>query len=49
MYRIQWTYIKDENVEKIDLLIVDEAHFVKNPTARRSINVKRLCEKASGK
>ena len=39
-------YIKDESVEKIDLLIVDEAHYIKNPEARRSINVKRLCAKA---
>ena len=39
-------YIRDESVEKIDLLIVDEAHYIKNPDARRSINVKRLCAKA---
>lgn len=39
-------YIKDESIEKIDLLIVDEAHYIKNPDARRSINVKRLCGKA---
>lgn len=39
-------YIKDESIEKIDLLIVDEAHYIKNPEARRSINVKRLCGKA---
>lgn len=39
-------YIKDNDIEKIDLLIVDEAHYIKNPEARRSINVKRLCDKA---
>lgn len=39
-------HIRDENVEKIDLLIVDEAHYIKNPDARRSINVRRLCVKA---
>lgn len=39
-------YIRDESIEKIDLLIVDEAHYIKNPEARRSINVKRLCGKA---
>ena len=39
-------YIKDESIEKIDLLIVDEAHYIKNPEARRSINVKRLCAKS---
>lgn len=38
-------YIKDENVEKLDFLVVDEAHYIKNPEARRSINVKRLCAK----
>ena len=40
------SYIKDESIEKIDLLIVDEAHYIKNPEARRTINVKRLCEKS---
>lgn len=39
-------YIRDESVEKIDLLIVDEAHYIKNPDARRSKNVRRLCAKA---
>ncbi len=37
-------YIKEELIEKIHLLIVDEAHYIKNPDARRSINVKRLCD-----
>lgn len=40
-------YIRDESIERIDLLIVDEAHYIKNPEARRSINVKRLCGKAT--
>lgn len=39
-------YIKDDSIEKIDLLIVDEAHYIKNPEARRTINVKRLCDKS---
>lgn len=39
-------YIKDEVIEKLDLLIVDEAHYIKNPEARRSVNVKCLCAKA---
>lgn len=29
---------------KFGMLVVDEAHYVKNPKARRSINVKELCE-----
>ena len=37
-------YIKNDNIEAINLLVVDEAHYIKNPEARRSINVKRLCE-----
>ena len=39
-------YIKDEYIEKNNLLIVDEAHYIKNPEAARSINVKRLCAKS---
>lgn len=39
-------YIKDDSVENFNLLIVDEAHYIKNPEARRSINVRRLCDKA---
>lgn len=39
-------YVKDESVPKVDVVIVDEAHYIKNPEARRSINVKRLCAKA---
>ncbi|PYZ92793.1 hypothetical protein CR194_14160 [Salipaludibacillus keqinensis] len=33
--------------EKLDILIVDEAHYIKNPDARRSKNVYRLAEIAS--
>ena len=29
-----------------DLIVVDEAHYIKNAGARRSVNVKKLCEKA---
>ncbi len=39
-------YIKNDSVEEINLLVVDEAHYIKNPEARRSINVRRLCDKA---
>jgi len=39
-------YIKDDSIEKIDLLIVDEAHYIKNPEARRSVNVRRMSDKA---
>lgn len=39
-------YIKDDSIEKLDMITVDEAHYIKNPEARRSINVKRLCTKA---
>lgn len=28
---------------KFDLLIVDEAHYIKNPEARRTVNLKKLC------
>ncbi len=38
--------ISDSELDYIDLVVVDEAHFIKNPEARRSINVKRLCLKA---
>lgn len=39
-------YIEDDKLCPVDLIIVDEAHYIKNPEARRSINVKRLCAKS---
>lgn len=30
----------------IDMMVVDEAHYIKNAEARRSINVKKLCQQA---
>lgn len=37
-------YLKMEDDERFDLLIVDEAHYIKNQEARRTVNVKRLGE-----
>ena len=39
-------HITSDSIGKIDFMNVDEAHYIKNPEARRSINVKRLCDKA---
>lgn len=36
------SYIKLDDDYKIDLLVVDEAHYIKNPGARRSINTRNL-------
>lgn len=36
----------DDKIKNINILIVDEAHYIKNPEARRSQNVKHICEKA---
>lgn len=30
----------------IDMLTVDEAHYIKNPSAQRTVNVKKLCGRA---
>lgn len=30
----------------VDMMVVDEAHYIKNAEARRSINVKKLCQQA---
>ena len=38
-------FLKDYEF-KPDLLVVDEAHYIKNPEAKRSINVKILCSRA---
>ena len=32
-----------ENGFRITMLTVDEAHYIKNPSAQRTVNVKRLC------
>lgn len=39
-------YLKFDKNEHFNLMIVDEAHYIKNDEARRSINVKRLGERA---
>lgn len=39
-------HITPDEQEPIDCMVVDEAHYIKNAEARRSINVKKLCEKA---
>ena len=31
---------------KIDFMVVDEAHYIKNPQAQRTVNVKNLCARA---
>ena len=31
---------------KLTMLTVDEAHYIKNPSAQRTVNVKRFCERA---
>ena len=33
---------------EIDLVVVDEAHYIKNPKAQRTSNVKEICEHAKG-
>lgn len=33
-----------EPAEAYSMLVVDEVHYIKNPGAKRSINVRRLCE-----
>lgn len=37
------SYFTLEDDFKFTLLVVDEAHYIKNPEARRTINVKNLC------
>ncbi|MCB4205262.1 DEAD/DEAH box helicase [Deferribacterales bacterium Es71-Z0220] len=39
-------YFKLEAIPKINLIVVDEAHYIKNPNAKRTINTKNLCSKA---
>lgn len=38
-------YFSFEDGFKFDMLVVDEAHYIKNPEARRTVNTKKLCEK----
>lgn len=35
-----------EPEQSITMLVADEAHYIKNPTARRTVNVRRLCRHA---
>jgi len=39
-------YFKMEETDPLDMVIVDEAHYIKNPEARRTVNVKTICKKA---
>lgn len=39
-------YLKMEDDERFNLMIVDEAHYIKNGEARRTVNVKRIGEHA---
>lgn len=38
------SFFKLEANFKYDLLVVDEAHYIKNPEAKRTINTKELCK-----
>ena len=37
------SHIKLDENDPLDLIVVDEAHYIKNPNAARSRNVKELC------
>lgn len=37
-------FFKPADDFRFDMMVVDEAHYIKNPEAQRSKNVKRLCE-----
>lgn len=39
-------YFKLEEDFKFSLLVVDEAHYIKNPQAKRTLNTKKLCSHA---
>ena len=39
--------LKHENLDTIDLLVVDEAHYVKNPDAKRSQTIYSLTERSN--
>ena len=38
--------IELDSSRKLDLVVVDEAHYIKNPSAKRSINTLNLCKRA---
>lgn len=38
--------IELDSSRKLDLVVVDEAHYIKNPNAKRSINTLNLCKRA---
>lgn len=38
--------IELDSSRKLDLVVVDEAHYIKNPSAKRSINTLNLCKQA---
>ena len=40
------SYIELDPSVKLDLVVVDEAHYIKNPSAKRSINTLNLCKQA---
>lgn len=40
------SYIELDPPRKLDLVVVDEAHYIKNPSAKRSINTLNLCKQA---
>lgn len=40
-------YFEFEDNFAFDMLVVDEAHYIKNPEAQRTANVKKLCEKTA--
>lgn len=40
------SYIELDPSRKLDLVVVDEAHYIKNPSAKRSINTLNLCKQA---
>lgn len=41
------SYFKLEENYKFSLLVVDEAHYIKNPQAKRTLNTKNLCSHAN--
>lgn len=38
--------IELDSSRKLDLVVVDEAHYIKNPSAKRSVNTLNLCKRA---